>query len=239
MANGHGGARRGAGRPFGRRNLRPLGARRDAILRDEGLVPAAFEGGDSLEFLKATMYGRLWPTREQLFAAKCVLAIEHPSQVAADGRSVEEIRAELLAEQHAQAEDYRPELDKWLDSCVRMTACELGRRLMGRERGKTMSGAPAMIVEAVDAFLREKQYDGHPISELMAPPQPRPVVRKRSPVTIDGSEYGADDAELTEAAATADARRTADPPSPPAPAVPRIGTRTTEHGNIIYAQEYD
>jgi hypothetical protein len=77
MANGHGGARRGAGRPMGRRNLRPHGTILAAERAEEGLIPVEFEG-DSLDFLRATMQGKIWPTREQIYAAKSVLPIEHP-----------------------------------------------------------------------------------------------------------------------------------------------------------------
>src|SRR5437016_14359010 len=63
MRNGHGGARRGAGRPMGRRNLRPIGALQSILTEDEkhlGLIPVEFSG-DSLEFLRATMMGKIWP----------------------------------------------------------------------------------------------------------------------------------------------------------------------------------
>ena len=39
MANGHGGARRGAGRPMGRRNLRPHGTILAVERAEEGLIP--------------------------------------------------------------------------------------------------------------------------------------------------------------------------------------------------------
>ena len=74
MRNGHGGARRGAGRPMGRRNLRPIGALQSILREDEkhlGLIPVEFSG-DSLEFLRATMMGKIWPTREQIYAAKSI-----------------------------------------------------------------------------------------------------------------------------------------------------------------------
>ena len=53
MANGHGGARRGAGRPMGRRNLRPHGTLLAVERAEEGLIPVKFEG-DSLDFLRDT-----------------------------------------------------------------------------------------------------------------------------------------------------------------------------------------
>jgi hypothetical protein len=53
---------------------------------------------DSLEFLRATMQGKIWPTREQIYAAKSVLPIEHPPAVTVDGRSVEEIGQAAIRE---------------------------------------------------------------------------------------------------------------------------------------------
>jgi hypothetical protein len=99
MAGGHGGSRRGAGRPLGRKNLRPgtSAALIEAARINENLIPVKFEG-DSLEFLRAAMSGKIWPTREQLFAARSVLPIEHPPATSVDGRSVDEIREEVRRE---------------------------------------------------------------------------------------------------------------------------------------------
>jgi hypothetical protein len=74
----HGGQRRGAGRPIGSKTLRPSAALIEAARVDENLIPVKFEG-DSLEFLRETMTGKIWPTREQIYAAKSVLPIEHPA----------------------------------------------------------------------------------------------------------------------------------------------------------------
>jgi hypothetical protein len=74
----HGGQRRGAGRPIGSKTLRPSAALIEAARVDENLIPVKFEG-DSLEFLRATMTGKIWPMREQIYAAKSVLPIEHPA----------------------------------------------------------------------------------------------------------------------------------------------------------------
>jgi hypothetical protein len=94
MANGHGGARRGAGRPMGRRNLRPLGTLLAVERAEQGLIPVKFEG-DSLDFMRATMQGKIWPTREQIYAAKSVLPIEHPAAVTGDGRDGETGRKKI------------------------------------------------------------------------------------------------------------------------------------------------
>ena len=94
MANGHGWARRGAGRPMGRRNLRPHCTLVAVERAEESLIPVEFEG-DSLDFLRATMQGKIWPTREQIYAAKSVLPIEHPSAVTGYGRDIETRRKEI------------------------------------------------------------------------------------------------------------------------------------------------
>ena len=96
--NGHGGACPGAGRPLGRRNLRPSGTIIAAERAEQGLVPVRFESGDSLAFLRATMEGTIWPTREQIYAAKCVLPIEHPPAVTFDDRSIDDQQKQLADE---------------------------------------------------------------------------------------------------------------------------------------------
>ena len=112
--NGHGGARPGAGRPLGRRNLRPSGTIIAAERAEQGLVPVRFEGGDSLAFLRATMEGTIWPTREQIYAAKSVLPIEHSPAVTFDGRTIDEIKAESVHEyverQKRMADEHREDL---------------------------------------------------------------------------------------------------------------------------------
>jgi hypothetical protein len=59
---GHGGSRPGSGRPFGARSIRVQGVVKEAKLHNEGLVPVPFTG-DSLQFLRSTMEGKIWPTR--------------------------------------------------------------------------------------------------------------------------------------------------------------------------------
>src|SRR5437868_1029227 len=100
MRNGHGGARRGAGRLMGRRNLRPIGALQSILTEDEkhlGLIPVEFSG-DSLEFLRATMMGKIWPTREQIYAAKSILAVEHLAAATIAGRSIDDIREDAYGD---------------------------------------------------------------------------------------------------------------------------------------------
>jgi len=125
--NGHGGKRRNSGRPLGARNLRPYGAIVEAEHAYAGLVPTQFEG-DSLEFLRATMQGKIWPTREQIYAAKSVLPIEHPPAVAIDGRSVEEVREQVRKElQENQEHDRGESIDKLMDDIGRLRRATIRR----------------------------------------------------------------------------------------------------------------
>ena len=81
-----GGARPGSGRPMGAKNFRYKTSAEliEAARIDEQLIPVKFEG-DSLAFLKATMEGKIWPTREQMYAAKSVLPIEYSPAVTVKG----------------------------------------------------------------------------------------------------------------------------------------------------------
>jgi hypothetical protein len=79
---------------MGRRNLRPHGTLLAVERAEQGLIPVKFEG-DSLDFMRATMQGKIWPTREQIYAAKSVLPIEHPPAVTGDGRDGETGRKKI------------------------------------------------------------------------------------------------------------------------------------------------
>jgi hypothetical protein len=270
--SGRGGARRGGGRPFGtvelverrkkatesyeeynKRLIRQLGEahKRIQLLEDQLGYNTIFEG-DSKALLTAVMTGRYSASPQQIYSARALLDREYPPATTIDGRPIEAIKRELAEEWAGDREEAARKHAEWLDACARMTAFELGRRLQGRAKHKTMTGAPAMIVEAVDKFLTEKQFDGHPIAELMPPVEPRQPIKKRPPPPmIDSDEYGVgngtDDAEPVEAAEPADTRRSPPPPSSternatnPQPAQrSSIATRVTEHGNIIYVQEVD
>jgi hypothetical protein len=105
---------------MGRKNLRPYGAVIDAVRTEEGLMPVAFEG-DSLAFLKATMEGKIWPTREQIYAAKSVLPIEHPPAMTLGSRNVDEIKANAIAEyREVQAAEAEYASDELLSQLSRM-----------------------------------------------------------------------------------------------------------------------
>jgi hypothetical protein len=187
-ANGHGGARRGAGRPLGAKNIRykTSAALIEAARIDENLIPVKFED-DSLEFLRDTMCGKIWPTREQIYAAKSVLPVEYPPSTTLDRRSVEEIKEAAIAEykeaQERDSEGYREKFDKWLDSVVLAAANEVACRLLGR---KSTRGNPACVVNAVTKVLAEfKEGDEAHITEVTPAPQHKPAFRKRPSEVVD------------------------------------------------------
>jgi hypothetical protein len=104
MAGGHGGRRRGSGRPLGAKNLRngTSAALIEAARIDENLIPVKFEG-DSLAFLKATMEGKIWPTREQIYAAKSVLPIEYAPAVTVED-AIAQQRSIFLSSEYMEFE---------------------------------------------------------------------------------------------------------------------------------------
>jgi hypothetical protein len=102
---------------MGRRNLRPHGTILAVERAEEGLIPVKFDG-DSLDFLRATMHGKIWPTREQIYAAKSVLPIEHPPAVTVDRRDIETIREEIRPELLGGSRD--DTIEKLLDEIRRI-----------------------------------------------------------------------------------------------------------------------
>jgi hypothetical protein len=194
MAGGHGGARRGAGRPLGRKNLRPgtSAALIEAARINENLIPVKFEG-DSLEFLRAAMSGKIWPTREQLFAARSVLPIEHPPATSVDGRSVdeirEEVRREIFEEQRRDGEAAGKQLEHeirrrrevivehrdaqlraWIDAGeLTQRAAELVRSLWAEQGDRPFHIDDFAMPDGgrADHITR--------ISEIVPPPQPAPI----------------------------------------------------------------
>jgi hypothetical protein len=189
MANGHGGSRRGTGRPLGAKNLRykTSAALIEAARIDENLIPVKFEG-DSLEFLRATMTGKIWPTREQIYAAKSVLPIEHPPAVTVDGRSVEEIGQAAIREYLAESESQ--DIGEKLIAAIQRLREEVSPAEHVRDileetlaaRGESDEEFVDWIVGEVEARLPAV---GH-VDEIIPPAREEPVFSKRSPATIDG-----------------------------------------------------
>ena len=181
MRNGHGGARRGAGRPMGRRNLRPIGALQSILTEDEkhlGLIPVEFSG-DSLEFLRATMMGKIWPTREQIYAAKSILPIEHPPAATIAGRSIDEIREEVRKEfmGGGDREDY---VEKLLDQIRRIReATPLHERVHRyltedlADESDHLTDADQQLIEQVVSLIKARHPAAHPIAPLALPPPGR------------------------------------------------------------------
>ena len=181
MRNGHGGARRGAGRPMRRRNLRPIGALQSILTEDEkhlGLIPVEFSG-DSLEFLRATMMGKIWPTREQIYAAKSILAVEHLAAATIAGRSIDDIREEVRKEfmGGGDREDY---VEKILDQIRRIReATPLHERVhqyltddLADESGQ-VTDDDQQLIEQVVSLIKARRPAAHPIAQLALPPSRR------------------------------------------------------------------
>jgi hypothetical protein len=204
MAGGHGGARRGAGRPLGRKNIRPgtSAALIEVARINENLIPVKFEG-DSLEFLRAAMSGKIWPTREQLFAARSVLPIEHPPATTVDGRSVnqirEEMRREIFEEQRRDGESAREQLEHeiqrhrdviieyrdaqlkaWIDAGeLTQRVAELVRSLWAEQGDRPFHIDDLAMPDGGSGRLPR-------ISEIAPPLQPQVVVRKGPSPVIEG-----------------------------------------------------
>ena len=179
MARGR--KRPGAGRPLGSKDLRPHNSILEVEQAHAGLIPVKFEG-DSLEFLRDTFRGKIWPSREQIYAAKSVLPIEYPPAVTLDGRNIDEIKADAIREyreaREAEAENYREEYAKWLDAVVLACAHETACRLLGKQ---SKWGSPAGVVEAVEKALAQYREKGEltNIAEIVPAERKPVVVRKR------------------------------------------------------------
>jgi hypothetical protein len=182
----HGGYRPGAGRPLGSKSVRPSDKLIERVKIDQSLLPVNFEG-DSLEFLRAAMQGRIWPSREQLFAARSVLPIEHPPAVTVDGRSVEEIGQAAIREYLAESEA-QDIGERLVAAIVRLreevSPAEHVRNVLEEalsKRGEVDEEFVDWIVGEVGARLPAV---GH-VDEIIPPAPEAPVFGKRSPATID------------------------------------------------------
>jgi hypothetical protein len=199
---GHGGARKGAGRPLGGRSTRPSAKLIELARVDESLIPVKFEG-DSLEFLRATMTGKIWPTREQIYAAKSMLLIEHPPAVTVDGRNVEEIGQAAIREyqEACEADDVGELLIRRIQRLREETApSERARHMLEEVFGDDIGDADRALIDQVCDRLDELRPAVGRVDAIL-PPAPRELVfSKRSPATIDG------EAETPSAAGVGNAR---------------------------------
>jgi hypothetical protein len=190
MANGHGGKRRDSGRPLGARTIRPYGIVADVDEAHAGMLPTQFEGGDSLEFL--AMQGKIWPTGEQIYAAKSVLPIEHPPALTVDGRSVEEIKRAGIAEylEQREADDPTELIVQRLRRLREETApSERPRHTLEAafkgDTGGEIGEEDQTLIDEICARLDALHPSFARVGEII-PPQPEPTFRKRQPATIDG-----------------------------------------------------
>jgi hypothetical protein len=190
---------------MGSKTIRPSADLIEAARVDEQLIPVKFEG-DSLEFLRATMTGKIWPTREQIYAAKSVLPIEHPPAVTVDRRSVEEIGQAAIREylEACEAEDIGERLVAQLRRFREETPrSERARDTLEEVFGDDIGDADQALIDQVCDRLDEL----HPAVgrvDAVLPPAPRePVFSKRQPPTIDGETETASAADVGNARVSA------------------------------------
>src|SRR5215813_9432541 len=181
MRNGHGGARRGAGRPMGRRKFATdWGAPIDLDGGRKAFRSCSVEfSGDSLEFLRATMMGKILADREQIYAAKSILAVEHPPAATIAGRSIDDIREEVRKEfmGGGNREDY---IEKILDRIQRIReATPLHERVhqyltddLADESGH-LTDDDQQLIEQVVRLIKARRPSTHPIAQLALPPRGR------------------------------------------------------------------
>lgn len=184
-----GGPRPGSGRPMGAKNFRYKTSAEliEAARIDENIIPVRFEG-DSLEFLRATMSGKIWPTREQIYAAKSLLPIEHPPAITLDGHNVDEIKQAAVAEYKAEHERLAEEAgEKLLDELrrIRMARREdkpLTKRIRERvedelvdvEAGEELTDDDKLLIGEILALVEQRRPEAAravPISAILPPPE--------------------------------------------------------------------
>ena len=179
---GRGGRRPGAGRPPGAKTIRPSDVLIEQALVRDGALPVQFEG-DSLEFLRAAMAGKFWPSREQLYAARAILPIEHP------GKEIEQIKQEAIAEYIGAngGEDVEAAIIRQLDALRRTeTMLDRVKAAFAFEPGDApYTEEQAAAIEDILAIVDE-HWPREVRGQVMPPVQSQPVVRKRESVIFEG-----------------------------------------------------
>ena len=123
--------------------------------------------------------GEIWPTREQIYAAKSILTIEHPPAATIAGRSIDDIREEVREEfmGGGDREDY---VEKLLDQIRRIReATPLHERVhqyltydLVDESGH-LTDADHQLIEQVVSLIKARRPAAHPIAQLPLPPRGR------------------------------------------------------------------
>jgi hypothetical protein len=169
-----GGARPGAGRPFGSKDVRP---RKSTYLKDLGDMAVEYDkseyfitnpdrvfAGNSLDLMVAMYKCEELPVRVRLYAAGKAAEYELTG-----GKSIEEVRAEIEAEQQEDPEESRRQTIELISHFVRYAVHETQSRLAGRAKGR--AGPPAWIADLVDELLAERGEAEVHASEI-TPPAP-------------------------------------------------------------------
>jgi hypothetical protein len=136
--------------------------------------------GNSLELMVAMYKCEELPVRVRLYAAGKAVEYE-----LANGKSIEEIRAEIEAERQEDPEESHRKTIELISEFVSYAVKEAWSRSAGR--AKHRSGCPAWIGELVDELYAKQAAPETQTTEITPPAPPRPVVRKRESVTIDGT----------------------------------------------------
>jgi ATP dependent DNA ligase domain len=209
-----GGARPGAGRPFGSKDVRP---RKSAYLAHLGDVAQEYDKseyfitndskvfpGNALELMVQLYKAEQLPVRVRLYAAS--KSVEY--EVDKSGHTLEELKEQWRKEQEAEAEPYQDMILDELERIRRTRAEEDQKRLRSLIDAGRLDPMAAALIEAPDAVKRQVELvlavhgpGGDDIEEFregrtseIAPPQPNIVVRKIPPPPVidqeDGQEYG-------------------------------------------------
>src|SRR6516162_9828755 len=206
-----GGRREGAGRPNGACDRLP---RRGSKLENEierlKFVTSQIKpfAGDSLALMQAVYRGEYIATREQLYAANAAMSREHAPAKTVDGRSIEEIREEVR--QEFIGGDRDDTLDRLMDEIRRRREVIIehrDRQMAAWVQAGEFSERAAALVRGLWADEGDRPSHWHiddlampdggrvggdaRISEIVPPPQPLVVGRKRrAPVfheAVDGA----------------------------------------------------
>ena len=192
-----GGYRAGAGRPFGARDRMPRKSVKLDRLKsmspeydtNEYLITneARIFGGNALELMTAMYKAEQLPVRVRLYAAG--KAVEFENQ---NGKSIEEIRAEILQELKAEGDD---SLDRLVDDLKRHRAViiELSRRksaMVLKSGFRCRSSQITSILRWVSASSREALGAGRGHCQAAAPGKGRrgAAARRRLGLQVAGRQ---------------------------------------------------
>ena len=179
---------------MGSKDIRPHNSILEVEQAHAGLIPVKFEG-DSLDFLRATMTGKIWPSREQIYAARAMLPIEHPAPPYANGMTIEEIEKAAIErfQQENAGEDVTEALCRAIDNLRRhVPAADTVRSNLRDEFDQRGLERDDDWIERICALVEER-FPAEARAEVIPPMLQVPRPRKVEPVTIDVERKSAAD----------------------------------------------